>query len=1045
MITAPNSPLERPRTKDFRIPKVVLLCVALATLWILLSDLAGERMFAHPSAINLANTTWDWLFVGMAAPPLHGLMRLLGSAGAAQRPMANRRPLVVLLFLLTATIVGLTATAVTNTFKSRKQEVMTRLQVIADLQTRQITDWLRERQGDAGFIHTSRLIAETYQRWRDTRDTRIIEQLQHRLDQFRKFNNLQAILLLDQDGEALWDSAGEPAAIAPVLRAAARTAAAAGQVRMLAPYRDGSGRLRLDFIAPVQALKGNASPIVVLRTDPADYLSSALQAWPTPDASGETVLFRRDGKQILFLNQLRRQADAVASLRLAPTEQTLLEDVDLMSVVRGIPGTDWFLIAKLDKAELYAEAAGNALWIALTGLLALFVTAAGTVLFHLRQQLNTSRREREAQAEKLRALQLLDTIAANSPDVIFVKDEASRYLFLNEAAARFIGKSAAEVLGRDETALLSPADAAAIMAADRHVMAENQVISSEDDIMTRVGMTTFLTTKGPVHDAEGRIIGVFGIARDITQRRRAEDQLRKLSLAVAQSHATVVITDLDTNIEYVNEAGARATGYSRAEIIGQKTRLFRSGKTPPETYAALWEALTGGQPWQGEFCNRRKDGSEYFEFAVITPIRQADGRITHYAAVKEDITEKKRLGEELARHRHHLEQLVTQRTEELQAVLDAIPAAVLFAADPQCRQITCNPAGNRIFSVHGGDNVSFSAAMPDRAADYQVFDAAGRELRPEELAMQRAAAEGCTVGAAEYRLQFGDGRQVWLYGNASPLFGQDGAVRGAVAVFSDITERKEWEQILERRVAERTAELTAANKELEGFTYAASHDMRAPLGRLSSFSTLLSRQYRDLLDGDGLLFLDLIQQNASRLNTLVEELLAHAQVGQRPPVFQPTQVLPIVQTILHERDEEIRRDGAEIRVDFPAEITVRGDPLNLGLVLRNLVENALKYSRQSQPPTIEIGGRVDDETARLWVRDNGIGIDDAHHERIFEIFRRLHSYNEYPGTGIGLALVKKAVERMAGKVWLESEPKQGATFYVELPAWCVEAEAGTFL
>ena len=161
----------------------------------------------------------------------------------------------------------------------------------------------------------------------------------------------------------------------------------------------------------------------------------------------------------------------------------------------------------------------------------------------------------------------------------------------------------------------------------------------------------------------------------IVQRRRTDAMLRKLSLAVEQSPESIVITDLDANIEYVNEAFLRVTGYDREDVIGRNPRILQSGKAPCATYEALWEALTHGRTWEGEFINRRKDGSEYTEVASVTPIRQADGGISHYVAVKEDVTEKKRLAEELDRHRHHLEELVETRTRELADAKAAAEAA----------------------------------------------------------------------------------------------------------------------------------------------------------------------------------------------------------------------------------------------------------------------------------------------------------------------------------------------------------------------------------
>ncbi|NKN33221.1 PAS domain-containing hybrid sensor histidine kinase/response regulator [Marichromatium bheemlicum] len=152
---------------------------------------------------------------------------------------------------------------------------------------------------------------------------------------------------------------------------------------------------------------------------------------------------------------------------------------------------------------------------------------------------------------------------------------------------------------------------------------------------------------------------------DLSERKAAEERIRKLSLAIEQSPESITITDLDGSIEYVNEAFVHNSGYAREALIGANPRILQSGRTPRSTYRELWAALGRGEVWRGEFVNRRRDGSEYIEMAVIAPIRQPDGRITHYVAVKEDVTEKKRIAEELARYRDHLEELVTARTRQL--------------------------------------------------------------------------------------------------------------------------------------------------------------------------------------------------------------------------------------------------------------------------------------------------------------------------------------------------------------------------------------------
>jgi PAS domain S-box-containing protein len=182
------------------------------------------------------------------------------------------------------------------------------------------------------------------------------------------------------------------------------------------------------------------------------------------------------------------------------------------------------------------------------------------------------------------------------------------------------------------------------------------------------GEIIWLVSKGSAQcDENGVIAHMFGINLNITERKRAEEQLRKLSLAVEQSPASVVITNLRGEAEYVNEAFVQTSGYTPDEIIGNNQRLLHSGLTPKSTYEAMWRSLDQGMPWKGEFINKRKDGRLYTELAIISPIRQPNGQVSHYLALKEDISEKKKLARELDQYRHHLEDLVTRRTAELEA------------------------------------------------------------------------------------------------------------------------------------------------------------------------------------------------------------------------------------------------------------------------------------------------------------------------------------------------------------------------------------------
>ncbi|MDP2822089.1 MAG: MASE3 domain-containing protein [Sulfuritalea sp.] len=265
-------------------------------------------------------------------------------------------------------------------------------------------------------------------------------------------------------------------------------------------------------------------------------------------------------------------------------------------------------------------------------------------------------------------------LLASTAEAIYGTDLNGNCTFVNPACLRLLGyEREDELLGRHIHEIIhhSHADGSPYPAQECRAYAaylNDEGAHVDDEVFWRKDGTPIPVEywAHPVHQA-GRVVGAVVAWLDISERRAAEAELRKLTQAVEQSPESIVITNLGPQIEYVNEAFLRVTGYSREEVIGRNPRFLHSGKTPRATYVALWDALAQSRPWKGEFINRRKDGSEYVEFAIVTPIRQPDGHVTHYVAVKEDITEKKRLGEELDRHREHLEELVEQRTLQLAA------------------------------------------------------------------------------------------------------------------------------------------------------------------------------------------------------------------------------------------------------------------------------------------------------------------------------------------------------------------------------------------
>jgi light-regulated signal transduction histidine kinase (bacteriophytochrome) len=246
-------------------------------------------------------------------------------------------------------------------------------------------------------------------------------------------------------------------------------------------------------------------------------------------------------------------------------------------------------------------------------------------------------------------------------------------------------------------------------------------------------------------------------------------------------------------------------------------------------------------------------------------------------------------------------------------------------------------------------------------------------------------------------------------------------------VFDNVTERKRAEQALQRT----TDDLLRSNAELEQFAYVASHDLQEPLRMVSSYVQLLARRYQGRLDSDADEFIAFAVEGAKRMQNLINDLLSYSRVGthaKEPMLASADHLLAEAMSNL-----QLTMEESSARITHDPLPIVRGDPVQLGMLFQNLLANAIKF-HGSEPPYIHVSARQEDGEWLFSVRDNGIGIDPKFAERIFVIFQRLHDRSSYPGTGMGLAICKRIIQRHAGRIWVESEPGKGAAFYFTLPA-----------
>jgi len=411
-----------------------------------------------------------------------------------------------------------------------------------------------------------------------------------------------------------------------------------------------------------------------------------------------------------------------------------------------------------------------------------------------RRRIDAMERDRQA---------LLDAVIADAPDAIDLLDAGNlRFVEANATSRRLLGYGREELTGMALDQIQTTLTRADLLAMARDLPAGGTQFE-----------TRYRRKDGQVIDARVSLRAIrqkgqdylVCMWKDVTVEKTAMAEIHKLQLAIAQSPESVVITGLDARIEYVNAAFERITGYSRAEALGCNPRILQSGKTPPETYRAMWDTLSQGEPWRGELINRRKDGSEYVELVNIAPIRQPDGQITHYLAIKEDITDKKRMGDELERYRVHLEQLVESRTaalnttlREQEALFNTATVGIVMLKDRTI--VRCNQRMDEMFGYGEGEQIGHKTRIwYDSDA---AFEATGQEVYPK-------VADGeIDVREQDYRRKDGS---LFRVRTSSRAVDPSDLSQGLVVIFEDITAERAAADALRQANEEQQAIFDTAN------------------------------------------------------------------------------------------------------------------------------------------------------------------------------------------------------------------------------------------
>ena len=491
---------------------------------------------------------------------------------------------------------------------------------------------------------------------------------------------------------------------------------------------------------------------------------------------------------------------------------------------------------------------------------------------------------------------------------------------------------------------------------------------------------------------------------DITKRKHAEDALsesrEKYKSILTNLQDAYIQADNEGNIIMASPSAARMFRFdSPQEMIGKSALSFY--KNPNDRKYVIEKLNKHGKVEENECKALRKDGTIFLASQNAQYHHDNQGQIQGTETLVRDITEYKK----------------AEKNNQMLANLVESSEDAIFTMSIIGIITSWNKGAEQIYG--------YSA---EEVIGKDISKLAPKHLKEETSELINHVKQGKKIRHYETLRLKKDGKLINVTITLSPLFETSGKMVGISTIARDITKRKGREEKLESTMAE----LKRSNKELEQFAYVSSHDLQEPIRMVTLYSQLLERRYKNKLDDDADDFIEYIVEGAHRMKQLIDDLLAYSRVTSQAKEFENVNLETLLITVISNLSVTIDENNATITHDPLPTLSV--DPSQMGQVFQNLITNAIKFRGQKTPEIhISVQKQKYYKECTFAVKDNGIGIDPKHQELIFEVFKRLHTREEYPGTGIGLSIVKKIINNHGGQIWVESEPGKGTTFYFTIP------------